>query len=440
MGELRAGAENLSQIFWRDSHEDLSFLEMQRKVQDFRLKMQGLSKGSLILLQDFSPKLTWILMLAAWNCDLAVLPLPPGASIPDVPWARMLSGSAQAVERACDYIHSCDLYILTSGSTGAPKAVGHTLETLASSARATIDFYRFRSEDSWLLSLDPSHIGGLQILLRVWLAGGEVLYWGEPKDIADALKHCDPSFLSLVPTQLFLLLENNTNQEKLRRSKAILLGGAKTQATLMDRARKLDLPVSITYGSSETASQISAFPTRTYPEDDGDVGKVLPIWVVHSTPKGLEISGNALFKGYFQNGQWLATGETFLLPDRGEYRDGHLHIEGRSDQIFQVGGENLSPSEILGPLEAIANLSDLMILTQGDDRFGHIPLLIIRSAKEPDIKLYLNRLQVLKPIKRPREIWWLRSDDVGKLSKLRIQTLLHSKHDSIKRLWRYEKL
>ncbi|RZA18864.1 MAG: hypothetical protein EOP10_20435, partial [Proteobacteria bacterium] len=324
MGELRVGAKDLSQIFWRDRDNSLSFTAMLREVQASQTFMQGLTKGSLVLLQDFSPKITWILMLSAWSRDLAVLPLPAGAAVPDIPWARILSGSHSPVDQTCDFNHSCDLYLLTSGSTGAPKAVGHTLQTLETSARATIHFYDFRSDDSWLLSLDPSHIGGLQILVRVWLAGGQLLYWGEPKELADALKHFEPSFLSLVPTQLFLLLENPSVQEKLKTAKALLLGGAKTQTTLMDKARALSLPVSITYGSSETASQISAFPIRSYPEDDGDVGQVLPIWAISSTPKGLEISGSALFKGYFQSGEWRPTGATFLLPDRGDYRNGHL--------------------------------------------------------------------------------------------------------------------
>ena len=443
MAELSPGPHCLGQTYWKTEKEELSFDEIIAESIALEVHFAGLKERSLVVLEGFSPQTAWCLMLAAWRRDLSVLPVAQGQTVDQLPWTRLLRPSPPGIEwvqGTHEYSHACDLYILTSGSTGHPKAIGHELTGLIASARATLEFYRFELGDSWLLSLDHSHIGGFQILLRSWLAAGVVSYAGGPRDVGIGIEKLKPQFLSLVPTQLVLLLEDGDITGQLRKAKVIMLGGAATQASLLSQLKDSGLPISITYGSSETASQISGFTPGTFPSDNRDVGRILPVWSVTEENGELFISGQPLFKGYFQNQIWHPVPERFRLPDRGRRQDDSLWIEGRHDQIFQVGGENVSPADIVQVLESSETLAHLLVLKKPDPRFGHVPLLVVRSRTRPKVERILSHLEKLKPMFRPREIWWFESDDIGKISQSQLEPLVLANQPPLHRLWTYEKL
>src|SRR5690348_1816432 len=65
--------------------------------------------------------------------------------------------------------------ILTSGSSGQPKAACHTLGNYFYNALGTLEFLDVSAHSRWLLSLPLFHVGGISILLRIFLAGGAVV-------------------------------------------------------------------------------------------------------------------------------------------------------------------------------------------------------------------------------------------------------------------------
>jgi acyl-CoA synthetase (AMP-forming)/AMP-acid ligase II len=444
---------DLDGIFWQDGEQDLSFADVKTKALEMVVIFADLPHSSIIALHGYGPLEIWTLMLAAWSCGMSVLPFARNASestieiaLQQLPWTVLLRRDESGTDRVISNpvkgaVSDADVFIMTSGSTGAPKAIAHTVESLAASARATLKFYSWKKGDNWLLSLDPSHIGGLQILMRTWIGRGICYYGGLPKDLLEPVSNRSFDFLSLVPTQLFRLLEDSRCEASLRHAKAILLGGAQTQDSLRLELSKLDLPISITYGSSETASQISAFKVGVLPESKEAVGEIMPIWKISGNDKELWIEGPALMQGYWQSMIWYGVKEgRFQLPDRGDIQGRTLVLEGRADQIFQVGGENLAPMEILSLLEAIYPLSDLQLHKKPDVVFGYVPRLIIRSRNKPEISRLLRAFDVLPPIKRPREIWWFVSDEVSKLSLADLEHRLSIGDDHMQRLWTYEKI
>ena len=90
--------------------------------------------------------------------------------------------------------------------------------------------------------------------LRSCLTNGQFISWDwkqlEHGDFPDI--ELESFFISLVPTQLQRLI----NQPKLKQFKTILLGGAPTWENLLTIARQKELPIALTYGMTETASQI----------------------------------------------------------------------------------------------------------------------------------------------------------------------------------------
>lgn len=96
---------------------------------------------------------------------------------------------------------------LTSGSTGLPKAAVHTCQAHLASAQGVLSLMPFGAEDDWLLSLPLFHVSGQGILWR-WLFAGARMTVRDKQPLEQMLAGC--THASLVPTQLWRLLVNNT--------------------------------------------------------------------------------------------------------------------------------------------------------------------------------------------------------------------------------------
>lgn len=58
------------------------------------------------------------------------------------------------------------LVIATSGSTGEPKGVVHSHETLRASADSSAEALGLTGNEHWLVCLPVSHIGGFSVITR----------------------------------------------------------------------------------------------------------------------------------------------------------------------------------------------------------------------------------------------------------------------------------
>ena len=97
--------------------------------------------------------------------------------------------------------------IATSGSTGMPKLVCHSLENLFKAAQKAIDQAAIDSSDSILLSLSPSSMGGLLTIVKAFLSGA-ILYLNSDHWSHLLLNSISNCHLMLVPQQLDSFIKN----------------------------------------------------------------------------------------------------------------------------------------------------------------------------------------------------------------------------------------
>ena len=105
---------------------------------------------------------------------------------------------------------SISLIMFTSGVSGNPKGVMHSLNDLLNSSDNSRSFLLQTENDKWLASLPFYHIGGLSIIIRT-LRFGSTLVIPDSLSIDDLRRSFDsfnPSLTSLVSTQLNRLLES----------------------------------------------------------------------------------------------------------------------------------------------------------------------------------------------------------------------------------------
>jgi O-succinylbenzoic acid--CoA ligase len=444
-------AEHMS---WRTPLEVFRYRDLEKRVRQHArlLQNQGATAGEHWAVKGWPAFDVFALLLAALWQRVTLFPLPDRVSdaqqqlmMQQIPSAHCLDAShLGGTDEACGEITGDDtapvVGIFTSGSTGVPKAVVHSWRSLESSARSTNEFYGLRAGDAWLLSLDPAHIGGLQIAVRCFLGAGITWHLSEPKALAAVLQREHPAFISLVPTQLYRLFHDAAVMEQLRQCRAVILGGAAASPELLHEAAAQGLPVSVSYGSSETAAQCAALPPGTLPLHPGDVGSLFAGWEYAAQGETLRLRGAAAAAGFYQGRTWFPLQDAegwMVLPDRILCEQGRLTILGRADGVFQVAGENVSPLDIIRPLEPLRQHADFLALPCFDAEYGSFPILIVRSPQKPDLEAILDRLQKnLSGVQRPRRIYWHASDEISKPSRNYYEKALE-RHE-LPLLWRQD--
>ncbi|MCL1109576.1 o-succinylbenzoate--CoA ligase [Shewanella schlegeliana] len=278
--------------------------------------------------------------------------------------------------------HTAVNAILTSGSSGTPKAAAHSLANHIASAAGSSELIKLTKDDSWLLSLPLFHIGGLAILNRCALAGACVVFEDKSLSLAEQLIRDRVSHLSLVSAQLQQLLnadgENEGQSDCLSQVKAMLLGGGAISADLLAELAKHKIKAFTSYGMTEMGSQITTGIART----DGSSGKLLSGRELKIIDGEIWVKGECLFLGYL-------TADGFNLPldkdgwfytkDLGHFdENGNLCIDGRADNMFISGGENIQPEEIETALKLHPLISDAIVFPVADAKFGNLPAAILK--------------------------------------------------------------
>ena len=289
-----------------------------------------------------------------------------GPAVLPVPHDRVLAARVVAALRPAEPVEADDvaLVVPTSGSTGEPKGVLLTADNLRASATATAA--RLGGHGSWLLAIPPTHIGGLQVLVRSLLAGTEPVvlapgpFSAAPFAAATAALAGRPRFVSLVPTQLRRLLDPD-GLAALRSYDAVLLGGAAAPPPLLAQVRAAGVRVVTTYGMSETSG--------------GCVYDGLPLDGVRVDLHDgrIRLAGPVVARGYrLQPGQTRAAfeGDAFTTGDLGRFDDGLLRVLGRADDVVVTGGEKVPPAAVEAALETHPSVVEAAVTGVPDPEWG----------------------------------------------------------------------
>jgi o-succinylbenzoate---CoA ligase len=307
-------------------------------------------------------------------------------------WAQVARLTAQVQPQ-----HRHLIMIPTGGSSGQIKFVTHNWQTLSAAVWGFREFYKLAAINS-ICTLPLYHVSGLMQLCRSLLTDGELL-------IIDFLQLCSEAnipldrieieryFISLVPTQLAKLLDMDI--QWLARLQTILLGGAPPSSELLTRARTANLPIALTYGMTETASQIASLKPAEFLAGNDSCGVVLPHAQIEIMSAGdrdrtsilkdeigaLRIRAKSLMLGYFPE---LNLPAYFEPDDIGICdRQGYLTILGRNSNKIITGGENVFPIEVVNAIMATGLVADAWVLGVADRYWGQAVTAIYVSKDLP---------------------------------------------------------
>jgi O-succinylbenzoic acid--CoA ligase len=314
-------------------------------------------------------------------------------------------GAEPAVRLDLDAPHSI---IFTSGSTGAPTPVvlsagNHYWSALGSGLALGV-----RDDDRWLACLPPHHVGGLAILMR-GVIGAVPAVLQARFDVAAMLRAFDNdgiTLVSLVPAMLQRLLEARGADLFPPALRCVLLGGAPAPRALCAEAARRGLRVALTYGMTETASQLvtdgrplcGAALRIVGSAGDAPAGAVgrLAVRGPMRSPGRLGADGRIV-----PYGDWLTTNDLGSIA-----ADGTLTLLGRADDVVISGGENVHPREVEAALESHPAVAEACAFGLPDPTWGEIVAAQVRlrdaSADTAAIAAHVRRL--LAPGKLPRRL------------------------------------
>ena len=315
--------------------------------------------------------------------------------------------------------------LLSSGSTGAPKAIVHAMEAHVASAKGASVNMPLGPGDRWLWSLPLFHISGLSILVRCAFAGATVV--GQEPDSglsASVLEELQITHLSVVSTQLRRLMGEDGFPSK--HLKSVLLGGSRVDPKLVSRARRRGVNVMTTYGLTETASQVT---TSTNEDDPESSGRLLPERELRISNDGeILVRGSTLCLGYYGNGTiqsvvdhegWFHTKDLGTLDETGL-----LRVRGRIDNMFISGGENIYPENIERAMLAAFEIQQVVVVPKLDRLFGSRPVAFVAGGLPPNWETTLRK--ALKGFEIPVEIhdWPAAAATTMKVDRKWLQSLL----------------
>ena len=300
--------------------------------------------------------------------------------------------------------------IHTSGTTGAARGAVLTRSALLASAAASAANLGWNDDDCWLMCMPLARVGGLSILTRS-LAARRRVALADGFDAAGfpaLIERERATLASLVPTMLARVLDAHPGWIPPGRLRAVLVGGAAAPPRLLARAAERGLPIILTYGLTETCSQVVATPyaDRFAPLDRG-AGRPLPGAMVRVVDGRIEVRGPMLMAGYW-NAPPLAPGAWFDTGDLGAFdADGFLHLHARRADLIVTGGENVYPAEVEAELERCPGIAAAAVFGLPDETWGQTvaALLVADRAQPPDDAALARWIEArLAPHKRPRQI------------------------------------
>lgn len=256
----------------------------------------------------------------------------------------------------------------TSGTTGTPKGVMHSANTLLANARAMVEDWG-HDHRSVLLSISPlSHHIATVALAQSLAAGMELVVNAPPAGMTplDWLIASGATYVMGVPTHAMDILGEMRRRgiDSLSAVKTFYMAGSPIPREVAQAFLDRGVTPQNVYGMSENSSHQYTLPSDPAETIVATCGRACRAYEVRlfdqenpdiEVPQGTigEIGGRGacLMLGYFDNQQATEDsfngGGWFMSGDLGRFdADGNLEIVGRKKDLIIRGGRNIHPAKI----------------------------------------------------------------------------------------------
>lgn len=308
---------------------------------------------------------------------------------PDFGFGRLTADITFQEPIASPHANELMQLLFTSGTTGEPKGVMHTANTLYSNVRQFAERLEITDGDVIFCPTPLAHqLGYLFGLLLPSLVGAKVIYqdiW-DPVKAADLIEQEGASIcMGATPFLADLADLLGAANRDLSKFRLFVSGGAPIPPALVRRAKiNLEAEIISVWGMTEvlvvTSVKLGDPEEKVFGSDGVPVDHSAVRIVdedIRELPCGsegrLEASGASICVGYLKrpelyvinDGIWFDTGDLARMDE-----DGYIRITGRTKDIIIRGGENIPVVEIESALYRHHAINQVAIVAMPDDRMG----------------------------------------------------------------------
>ncbi len=384
--------------------ETITYSELEKRVVE---RAATLPKGEIITFRASQSIDFLVTYYAIHEAGSVAVPLEK-----DTP--QELFDEISARLRANKVVEGTADILYTTGTTGKSKGVMISHRTILADAENLIEGQLFSHELLFIINGPLNHIGSLSKLFPVMMLGATVYILEGMRDVTLFFKALDYPARKVatffVPASARILIQFSNEQLASYADKIdfIECGGAPlahadmlTLCRLLPKTRLYN-----TYASTETGI------ISTYNYNDGRciagcLGKPMSHSRIIITPEGkISCQGDTLMSGYIGEPELTATvlrGDTVYMSDLGRIdEEGMLHIGGRQDDIINVGGYKVAPTEVEDVAMSLPEVKDCICISAEHKIVGNALKLLVVTAEgatfdKRRIALYLkSKLEAYK--------------------------------------------
>ena len=304
-----------------------------------------------------------------------------------------------------------EITIFTSGTTGQPKKVVHSIATLTRSVRIG-DRYKGQI---WAFAYNPTHMAGLQVFFQAFENQNTLVnVFNQSREyVYQQIRDNGITHISATPTFYRLLLPYEQAYESVIR---VTLGGEKSDQHLYDSIMKIfpNAKINNVYASTEAGSLFAAKgDCFQIPEAIRDQFKVVDEeLLIHKSLLGSSES----FKftdDFYHSGDLIE----WVDKDSGLFR-----FKSRKNELINVGGYKVNPGEVEDAIMAMDGVRQALVYGKANSILGNVLCADVRledgfTLTELDIKKQLA--SQLQDFKIPRRIKFVEEMSLTRTGKLK---------------------
>lgn len=307
---------------------------------------------------------------------------------------------------------SSEIAIFTSGTTGQPKKVVHTVSTLTRAVRQG-DKYK---NQVWAYAYNPTHMAGLQVFFQAFINQNSLInvFNKTRSEIYRLIENYNITHISATPTFYRLLLPFDKVYPSVSR---ITFGGEKSDKKLYSSISQIFPAAKINnvYASTEAGSLFAAqgdcfqIPANILDK----ISVVDNELLIHKSLLGQSDS-------FEFDGEYYHSGDLIEWVDQ---EQGLFRFKSRKNELINVGGYKVNPGEVEEILLNIGEIRHVLVYGKANSVLGNILCADIQLKEgslltELEIKKTLqNKLQDFKIPRRIRFVDKMTLTRTGKLKR-----------------------
>jgi acyl-coenzyme A synthetase/AMP-(fatty) acid ligase len=301
--------------------------------------------------------------------------------------------------------------IFTSGTTGQPKQVIHTVLSLTRAVR-TGDKYR---EQIWGYAYNPTHMAGLQVFFQAFENLNTLIdvFHRERTEVYRLINDYRITHISATPTFYRLLLPAEATYPSVVRA---TLGGEKSDAHLYDAIKSIfpNAKINNVYASTEAGSLFAAngdhfrIPKNIFDKIKIEDDELL----IHKSLLGESNSFN-------DSSDYYRTGDLVEWIDKAQDT---FRFLSRKNELINVGGYKVNPNEVENAILTIPCVKQVQVFGKPNSILGNVlcaKVVLENNASISEIGIRKHLSDDLQDFKIPRRIQFVERLPLTRTGKLK---------------------